>query len=161
MLVVGTHLCANHTSVLTFHEIPRKLKYIEQWENTRKSWAQFTIGRCRAAYSRPAGISISQSSVIPSGNVSHAAQRTPCNGKLANWWKIRPPGLLLGRLVPLAAVTPRVFKERNCILSCIMIMFMPSSTLAFKHSYMYIHVHIFLIRSNAWNNDHFKIPING
>ena len=92
MLVVGTHLCANHTSVLTFHEIPRKLKYIEQWENTRKSWAQFATGRCRAAYSRPASITISRSPATPSGNVTHVAQQTHCNRKLANRWKIRPPG---------------------------------------------------------------------
>ena len=36
MFVVGTHLCANHTLVLTFCEVPMNLQHTQQMESTRK-----------------------------------------------------------------------------------------------------------------------------
>ena len=51
----------------------------------------------------PTGILILQPPATPSRFVTHAAQRTQCNQPFAKRWRIRPPGLSLGRPAPLSA----------------------------------------------------------
>ena len=58
--------------------------------------------KSREAKSRPTGIPILQSPATPSRFVIHAARRTQRNKPFARW-RIRPPGICLGRPAPLSA----------------------------------------------------------
>ena len=80
MYVVGTHLCANHTPILTFYEVPRNLQHTSRMESTRKKLRTFHCRKNREAKSRPTGIPILQSATTPNGFMARAAQQTQCNG---------------------------------------------------------------------------------
>jgi len=58
----------------------------------------------------PTGIAILRSAATPNGFVTRAAQRTQRNGPFAKRWKIRPPGLSLGRPVPPSAKRRDLFR---------------------------------------------------
>ena len=102
LYVVGTHLCANHTPVLTFYKVPRNLQHTSRMESTRKKLRTFHCRKNREAKSRPTGIPILWSAATPNGFVTRAAQWTQRNRPFAKWWRIRPPG-------PTISKTPRSF----------------------------------------------------
>ena len=67
MFVVGTHLCANHTPVLTFCEVPMNLQHTMNGEHQKKLRA-IRFRKDREAKIVPTGISNLRSATTPNGN---------------------------------------------------------------------------------------------
>jgi len=103
------HVCGWDTLVCQPHPCSHILRsthefaaYTMNGEHQKKLRA-IRFRKDRMAKFVPIGIPILQSAATPNGIVTHAAQRTHCNRPFAKRWRIRPPGLNLGRSAPLSA----------------------------------------------------------